>query len=76
VSARVIMRHAHVCGGAACIAGTRLPVWILRALWREGVSDEQILRAYPSLDSEKLTAAKQYAALNVRIVDRDEEASS
>ena len=38
-----------VCGGDACIAGTRIPVWSLVIDRRLGMSDAKILEAFPLL---------------------------
>jgi uncharacterized protein (DUF433 family) len=36
-----------VCGGAACIVRTRIPVWLLEQGRRLGTSEVDLLRAYP-----------------------------
>jgi uncharacterized protein (DUF433 family) len=50
-----------ICGGEPCIAGARIPVWLLVAARREGLSDADLLQAYPSLDAEQLSQAWAYA---------------
>ncbi len=31
-----------VCGGSACVAGTRVPVWSIIETWRRGVSAKEL----------------------------------
>ena len=50
-----------ICGGEPCIADARIPVWLLVAARREGLSDADLLQAYPSLDAEQLSQAWAYA---------------
>lgn len=49
-----------VCGGAACVGNTRIPVWSLVEKRRLGASDQQILDNYPSLTAAHLRAAWSY----------------
>ncbi|MGD1717706.1 DUF433 domain-containing protein [Dapis sp. BLCC M172] len=50
-----------VCGGDACIAGTRIPVWVLVNARRLGVSESELLQDYPSLQAVDLVNAWTYA---------------
>jgi uncharacterized protein (DUF433 family) len=50
-----------VCGSAATIVGTRIPVWVLEQARRLGMSEADLLRAYPSLRAEDLANAWAYA---------------
>jgi len=58
--------HPHVVkvkgvrGGRAVIRGTRLPVWLVVALWKEGSSPEEILEHYPQLSPAQLFDALSY----------------
>ena len=52
---------ADVCGGAPCISHTRIPVWVLVQASSQGVSEADLLRAYPSLHAEDLANAWAYA---------------
>ena len=47
-------------GGDACIAGTRLPVWVLEEMRRQGVAEENILEDFPGLTREQLAHAWAY----------------
>ena len=49
-----------VCGGEPCIVRTRIPVWILQQMRRQGVSDADILRSYPTLRAEDIANAWAY----------------
>lgn len=51
---------AGVCGGAACLAGTRIPVWTFEQYRRLGASEADLLTAYPSLRAEDLVNAWAY----------------
>ncbi|MDX2141399.1 MAG: DUF433 domain-containing protein [Chloroflexota bacterium] len=57
-----IERTPDVCGGAARIAGTRIPVWSLVQFRNLGASEVEILTHYPSLRAEDLVNAWSYAA--------------
>lgn len=50
-----------VCGGSACIVRTRIPVWLLENAIRQGISESDILRCYPSLRADDLTNAWAYS---------------
>ena len=49
-----------VCGGEPCIVRTRIAVWILEQARRQGVSEADLLHAYPTLRAEDLTNAWAY----------------
>lgn len=49
-----------VCGGAARIVGTRIPVWGLVEAKRLGTSEADLLRWYPTLRAEDLANAWAY----------------
>ncbi len=51
-----------VCHGKACIKGTRVMVSIILDNLAEGVSQEEILKSYPSLTPADIQAAVAYAA--------------
>lgn len=55
-----------VCGGEACIARTRIPVWLLVHARRLGASEAILLQAYPALRAEDLVNAWAYAQLHPR----------
>ncbi len=51
-----------VCHGKACIKGTRIMVSVILENLASGVSKEEILKSYPSLNSDDIKAALAYAA--------------
>ena len=59
-----IARRADVMGGDACIAGTRIPVWLLASLKAQGATEADLLVDYPSISAEDLAAAWAYAEAN------------
>lgn len=49
-----------ICGGAARIAGTRVPVWLLEDYRKQGLTEAELLAAYPGLTAENLVHAWAY----------------
>jgi uncharacterized protein (DUF433 family) len=58
-----------ICGGDACIAGSRIPVWSLVHSKRLGLSDGRLLDAYPTLNREDLKNAWNYYRANKEEID-------
>jgi uncharacterized protein (DUF433 family) len=58
---RGIMKKAGVCGGSACITGTRIPVWVLVNARNLGISESLLLDDYPTLTATDLANAWVYA---------------
>ncbi|HEV3023822.1 MAG TPA: DUF433 domain-containing protein [Pirellulales bacterium] len=56
----VIETTPGVCGGEPCIVRTRIPVWVLEQMRRQGVNESDILRCYPTLRAEDLANAWSY----------------
>lgn len=52
--------------GAPCIRGLRIPVATVIGMVAQGMSDPEILDAYPDLEVEDLREALRYAAEAVR----------
>lgn len=52
----------NVCHGQACILGTRIMVSIILDCLASGMSDEDILREYPTLSLDDIRAAVAYGA--------------
>jgi uncharacterized protein (DUF433 family) len=59
-----------VCGGEPCIVRTRIPVWMLEQARRQGVTEQVLLAAYPSLRAEDLVNAWNYARAHLAEMDR------
>jgi len=55
-----IERRPGVQGGDACIVGTRIAVWVLAAMHKQGDTAEDILEAYPNLTAAQVHAALSY----------------
>ncbi len=53
-------------GGVPCIRGLRLPVATLVSMVAEGMSRDEILRAFPGLEDADIREALTYAAEAVR----------
>jgi uncharacterized protein (DUF433 family) len=53
-------------GGVPCIRGLRIPVATVVGMIADGMSDTEILAAYPELDAQDLREAIRYAAEAVR----------
>ena len=68
-AASSITKTPGVCGGDACIRGTRIPVWSIVNYRRLGASDDQVLAAFPSLSATDLEAAFAYAVDNAAEID-------
>ena len=55
-----IESQSDVCGSEPCIVRTRIPVWVLVQLKQLGMSEADILHAYPTLRAEDLVNAWAY----------------
>ena len=55
-----------ICGGQACIQGTRVPVHVILDFLAAGNTVEEILDEYPQLTREDVLAAIEYAAMLAR----------
>jgi uncharacterized protein (DUF433 family) len=51
-----------ICGGNPCIKGTRIYISIILDALAEGLTPEEIIDHYPSLQIEDIRAAVAYAA--------------
>jgi uncharacterized protein (DUF433 family) len=59
-----------VCGGVPCIVRTRIPIWVLVQARRQGMSEADMLHAYPTLRAEDLANAWAYARSHTEEIDR------
>jgi uncharacterized protein (DUF433 family) len=57
-----IVVDPEVCHGRACIRGTRVMVSVILDNIAAGISEDEILKSYPSLTPEAIRAALAYAA--------------
>jgi len=53
-------------GGAPCIRGLRIPVATVVGMVADGMTEEEILKAFPDLVREDIREALQFAAEAVR----------
>lgn len=53
-------------GGMPCIRGLRIPVATVVGMVSEGMTEAEILKAYPDLESADIREALRYAAEAVR----------
>lgn len=51
-----------VMGGKPCIAGTRIPVYLILQMMAAGDTEAAILQAYPQLTHADVQSCLQYAA--------------
>jgi len=51
-----------ICHGKACIRGTRIMVSVVLANLADGMTPEQMIEEYPSLEREDIQAAMAYGA--------------
>jgi|GEM_PF-296535 len=65
-----IEKTTTICGGDACIATTRVPVWTLEQSRRLDFSEAELLEAYPSLKPSDLQAAWDYVKGHPVEIDR------
>lgn len=60
---RGIEKTPGICGGDACISGTRIPLWVLINARNLGISEAQLLKDYPTLSATDLANAWVYATV-------------
>lgn len=65
-----ITKTPGVMGGDACIANTRLPVWLLVSLRCQGATDAEILQLYPHLTAADLVNVWAYADANLEEIEQ------
>jgi uncharacterized protein (DUF433 family) len=53
-------------GGVACIRGLRIPVATVVGMVADGMTQAEILKAYPDLEAADIQEALRYAAAAVR----------
>jgi len=56
-----ISKTPGICGAEACIAGTRIAVWLLVEAQQLGISEAQLLQDYPHISAADLVNAWAYA---------------
>jgi len=70
LSGKGISKTFGVCGGEACIAGTRITVWLLVEAQGLGISEAQLLQDYPHITAADLVNAWAYADAHAEEITR------
>jgi len=65
----IIRKTPGVCAGAACIADSHVPVWIIVLMSEAGAGVREMLTAYPDLTPAKCAAALNYALTHRAEID-------
>jgi uncharacterized protein (DUF433 family) len=68
-----ITKDPEMCGGKACIDGTRIRVMDIVSLKHQGNSPEQMREAYPSLNLAQIHAALSYYYEHPEEIDKSFE---
>ena len=66
-----VAKTAGVCGGRARVEGTRIRVYNVVSVHKEGASDERIREAYPDLTPAQIHAALAYYYDNREEIDAE-----
>ena len=67
----VIRKTPGVCGAAACIGDSGVPVWTIVTMSEAGTGVAEILAAYPRLTPADCAAALNYALMHRAEIDAD-----
>jgi uncharacterized protein (DUF433 family) len=67
---RLIEKTPGVFGGHATVAGTRVPIWLLKQARRNGATDVDLLRAYTLLRAEDFVEAWAYVRAHSDEINR------
>jgi len=59
---RRVVSDPNICSGEPCVAGTRIPVWVVLSHLAAGEDIETILRNFPRLSREDILACLEYAS--------------
>jgi uncharacterized protein (DUF433 family) len=66
-----IRKTPGMCGGAACIGATRIPVWLIVSFIKQRQTDNGLLQSYPQLTSEHLQLVRDYYRHHKAEIDRN-----
>ncbi len=66
-----VVHTPRTCGGRARLSGTRITVWVLESLRRQGASVSDILRKFPALKSGQVRSAWKYADEHADEIEED-----
>lgn len=60
LTSRNIQKTEGICGGHARIRNTRIPVWTIISLQKQGAEDQELLHNFPVLTTFDLITARNY----------------
>jgi uncharacterized protein (DUF433 family) len=66
-----ITTSKNICGGSAVISGTRIPVWSIIALYKSGLSIEEIIKEFPYVPPAKIYSAFLYYSENKQEIEKE-----
>lgn len=67
--AKTVQKTPGVCGGHARVRNTRIPVWTLVSLAKQGMGEDELLKDFPGLTRFDLLAAQSYYQANKVEID-------
>jgi len=73
--AKMVRKTPGVAGGVACIRNTRIAVWTLISLMKQGADDQELLRNFPGLNLFDLVAVRSYYASLKEEIDAEIESN-
>ena len=59
----MISSNPEIMHGKPCVKGTRIPVSLVVSMLADGMSEEEILKDYPSLKRSSIKASLKYASM-------------
>ena len=59
---KAVVSDPNICGGEPCIKDTRIPVYVILSHLAAGEDSDTILKIFPRLKDEDITACLEYAA--------------
>lgn len=65
-----IRKTPGICGGAARIRDTRIPIWTIITYQQQGATDSELLNNYPGITPKDIEAAFNYYKLNREEIDK------
>ena len=65
-----IRKTPGICGGAARIRDTRIPVWTIITYQQQGATNSELLHNYPGITLQDIQAVENYYQLNREEIDR------
>ena len=66
-----VVKTPGVCGGRARVDGTRITVWLIVLMLREGQSMRDLAQAYPRLTVQDVEAAAAYERAHPEEIQND-----